>query len=99
MAPAPQTVDAADSAHAPADPDRLSYYSFIQFPRAVCYAGAAESERMTKGDCGGKEEERSGDTTRKRGRPHASQPTPGKEGIVASARKLLETLPPHRVTS
>jgi len=35
---------------------------------------------------------------RKRGRPHASQPTPGKEGIVASARKLLETLPPHRVT-
>ena len=35
---------------------------------------------------------------RKRGRPHASQRTVGREGIVASARKLLETLPPHRVT-
>ena len=35
---------------------------------------------------------------RKRGRPHASQETVGREGIVASARKLLETLPSHRVT-
>jgi TetR/AcrR family transcriptional regulator len=36
---------------------------------------------------------------RKRGRPHASQQTVGREGIVASARKLLETLPSHRVTT
>ena len=35
---------------------------------------------------------------RKRGRPQASQQTVGREGIIASARKLLETLPPHRVT-
>jgi AcrR family transcriptional regulator len=35
---------------------------------------------------------------RKRGRPHASEETVGREGIVAGARKLLETLPPHRVT-
>src|SRR5512139_2085590 len=35
---------------------------------------------------------------RKRGRPHSSQRTVGREGIIASARKLLETLPPHRVT-
>lgn len=35
---------------------------------------------------------------RKRGRPQASQQTVGREGIIASARKLLESLPPHRVT-
>lgn len=35
---------------------------------------------------------------RRRGRPHASQQAVGREGIIASARKLLETLPPHRVT-
>jgi AcrR family transcriptional regulator len=36
---------------------------------------------------------------RKRGRPHASQRTVGREGIIASARKLLETLPANRVTT
>jgi TetR/AcrR family transcriptional regulator len=35
---------------------------------------------------------------RKRGRPFASEETAGREGIIAAARKLLETLPPHRVT-
>jgi AcrR family transcriptional regulator len=35
---------------------------------------------------------------RKRGRPHASQQPIGREGIIASARALLERLPPHQVT-
>jgi TetR/AcrR family transcriptional regulator len=35
---------------------------------------------------------------RKRGRPHASQQPIGREGIIASARSLLERLPPHQVT-
>ena len=35
---------------------------------------------------------------RRRGRPYASEETAGREGIIAGARKLLETLPPHRVT-
>jgi TetR/AcrR family transcriptional regulator len=36
---------------------------------------------------------------RKRGRPQASHRTVGREGIIASARKLLETLPANRVTT
>jgi AcrR family transcriptional regulator len=36
---------------------------------------------------------------RKRGRPQASQQTVGRDGIIASARKLLETLPANRVTT
>ena len=35
---------------------------------------------------------------RKRGRPFASEETAGRAGIVAAARRLLEDLPPHRVT-
>lgn len=35
---------------------------------------------------------------RKPGRPHASQKTVGRAGIIGSARKLLEKLPPHQVT-
>jgi AcrR family transcriptional regulator len=35
---------------------------------------------------------------RKRGRPRASQQNVGRDGIIASARKLLERLPPHQVT-
>jgi TetR/AcrR family transcriptional regulator len=35
---------------------------------------------------------------RKRGRPHASQQPVGREGILSSARTLLEKLPPHQVT-
>jgi len=35
---------------------------------------------------------------RKRGRPHASQEGVGREAIIAAARKLLETLAPHRIT-
>lgn len=36
---------------------------------------------------------------RKRGRPSASQKAPGRDGIVAAARRLLEKSPPHRVTN
>ncbi|HXC59977.1 MAG TPA: TetR/AcrR family transcriptional regulator [Steroidobacteraceae bacterium] len=35
---------------------------------------------------------------RSRGRPRANQQTVGRETIVASARKLLDKLPPHKVT-
>ena len=35
---------------------------------------------------------------RKPGRPHASQKTVGRAGIIRSARKLLERQPPHQVT-
>jgi TetR/AcrR family transcriptional regulator len=35
---------------------------------------------------------------RKRGRPLASQEGVGRDGVIAAARKLLETLPPHRIT-
>jgi TetR/AcrR family transcriptional regulator len=38
-------------------------------------------------------------TRRKRGRPRAEQKTPGREGIVTAARRLLDRLPPHRVTN
>jgi TetR/AcrR family transcriptional regulator len=36
---------------------------------------------------------------RKPGRPSASQKAPGRDGIVAAARRLLEQSPPHRVTN
>jgi AcrR family transcriptional regulator len=36
---------------------------------------------------------------RRRGRPAASQKSPGREGIVAAACRLLEKHPPHRVTN
>jgi TetR/AcrR family transcriptional regulator len=36
---------------------------------------------------------------RRPGRPSASQKAPGKVGIVAAARRLLEKAPPHRVTN
>jgi len=35
---------------------------------------------------------------RKRGRPQASEEGVGREGIIAAARALIETLHPHRVT-
>jgi TetR/AcrR family transcriptional regulator len=35
---------------------------------------------------------------RKRGRPRAKQGTVGREAIVAAARRLLDKLPPHKVT-
>jgi len=35
---------------------------------------------------------------RKRGRPQASEEGVGRDGIIAAARALIETLPPHRVT-
>lgn len=35
---------------------------------------------------------------RRRGRPRAKQGTVGREAIVASARRLLDKLPPHKVT-
>src|SRR5512132_2122597 len=81
MAPAPQTVDTADSAR-PATIQAALVVCFIRFPRAVCYAGAANCELVTKGDCGGKEEEeeeRSGATTEK-ARPAARIPTHAGEG-------------------